>query len=359
MTDIQPTKTIEAPTSKADKPHTANVRQNRFALYCSFLLALLAVAAAALALWQNQQMTQSINRLNRHGTEINALQQSLSARQKTLNQTQQNISTLETSIAKQNLEIETLQNTLANAKPIDTPSDSFMLQKVRFLLELSKINANWSHDSQSNLALLQDADTILSQISSASVYPVRQALTKEISLWQALPTLDTAGILNQLDELIHNIDTLPFIQTNNSLNTATKSHQGLANTWKEGLHDSIAFLQKLVIIRYHDAEINPLISPMHEAILRDGLRIQLYEAQWAVLTQDDVLFKQALSNALDTCKKTFTSDSADTVSLIEHLTALQALSLTHTKPTASTLELVNHLINQGLNKAVNKPSTNP
>lgn len=359
MTDNPKTQNIETAqleTGHTDAPLT-RAGSSRLGLIAAFLLALTAMTAAALALWQMQQLKQSVTHLNRYGSQINALKRSLTDSQNALSQEQQSLEKLQTTLKTQSLHIETLNTALAESKPSHKVSDSFILQKVRFLLELSALNTHWTNDSQSSLKLLQDADAQLSLISSTSVYPLRQALATEINLWQSLAKLDTVGILSQLDEAIRQIDTLSIKQIDVQINPPIKNAQDSPNTWQDSLHASMALLQKLVIIRHHDTAVNPLISPMHEVILRDGIRLQLYEAQWAVLTQNNTLYQLALNNALDLCKKTFANNATSTASFIQGLTALRALSLEQDKPKTNTLDLVNQLIKQDIATTTSKQST--
>lgn len=334
-------------------------RPNRLTIFATFLLALIAMTTSAIALWQNQQFKQSINALSKHSAQMNILKQALSEQQQTQHQEQQTIEDLRSVLNIQSNQIETLKILISESKPNETPNDNFILQKARFLLELSEMNAHWSNNPQASIALLQEANMLLSQISNPSIASIRQALAIEIGLWQALPTTDTISILNQLNQAISQIDNLSIKQARMPLNQPTKNTQGFPSTWKEGLHESMLLLQKLVIIRHHDTEINPLISPIHEAILRDSLRLQLYQSQWAILIQDNTLYQQALNNAINICKKTFTSDAASTEAFMKNLIALQELSLTKTKPSASTLELVNQLLHQVLDKTMDKPLQNP
>lgn len=331
-------------------------QSNRLTHFASILFAFVAIIMASITLWQNIVLKKNLAHVHQYDAALRTLKQSSLDNQTQLTQEQEIIAKLEHRLEAQNQEILRLKENTQKMPTTDNNSERFILQKAHFQLELAAMNAHWTNDSESSLTLLQEADNTLKQISNPSVYPIRQALASEIKLWQNRVKIDSVGILTQLDQAIEQINHLSLQQNELKINNPTNNTTKKANTWKDELEKNMLRLEKLVVIRHHESEINPLISPMHEAIIRDGLRLQLYEAKWAVLMQNDALYQLALKNAIHTCETTFSNQSTQSSSFIKNLSELSTLSLTETKPDANALKLINQLINQGFDNTENDPA---
>ena len=228
-------------------------------------------------------------------------------------------------------------------------SQNWQLLKARYYLELAQINAHWSKSFAATVAMLQQADQLLEQLNDPKVFDIRQAIAKDIAQLQALPKIDVAGILSQLDAAQNSLTDLNIPSVlNNEKPETTKSPEaskGNLPVWHLHLQDSMNLLNKLVVIRRNDENIKPLISPEFEAILKENIRLNLQEAQWAVLNRNPQVYQLVLNQALTTLKKNFNQGAQNTASLIKKLTDLQQVQLTQKKPEiGSALPLLNQII---------------
>lgn len=223
----------------------------------------------------------------------------------------------------------------------------WLLLKARYCIELAQINAHWSDNTDTTVALLQQADTLLAEIHDQRSFVVRQALSKEITLLQTMPKIDTAGLLSQLDaaqSVIANLELKPTVAPAEKDASSTTTNEA-SSAWRERLKNSVGLLEKLVVVRRHDEDILPLPSPAYESMLREGIRLNLQEAQWAALQNNEAIYQFSLAQALKNINRAFEPNTVVTDALIKQLKNLQQIHLIQQKPILEqSLPLLNQLI---------------
>ena len=228
----------------------------------------------------------------------------------------------------------------------------WLLLKARHYLELAQVNLHWSDDSKASIALLQQADTLLGEIPDQRVFPVRQTIATDISRLQAMPVVDVAGLLSQLDaaqDLVSKLTVQSALVSPASQST-TPEASASPSAWRTKLRDNISVLEKLVVIHHHDEDIKPMLSPMLQNILRESIRMNLQEAQWAVLQNNSQVYQLSLQRALTQIKRNFDLSANSAQALIKNLQALQQQKLNAEKPVISdSLQQLNQIIDSGAN----------
>lgn len=227
-------------------------------------------------------------------------------------------------------------------------NQDWLLLKARYYLELAQINAHWSNNFNATIALLRQADNLLKQLNAPKVFEVRQTIAKEISMLQATPSLDIAGLLSQLDAAQASVSKLTIQSTitdSGAEEEADTPQTSNPSAWRSRLQDSVNLLEKLVIVRRNDEDIQPLMSPLFESILRESIRLNLQEAQWAILNNNPVVFQLALKQATTNLKRTFNQQAPNTITLLQQLNELQKITITQEKPEiGQALPLLNQMI---------------
>jgi|GEM_PF-1048838 len=345
QTQLSSKKTPKASTTVSP----GNVPSNRKKLYLqsvALFLALIALGCAVYAIYTTLQMRAGANQqTQRLLSEIDSLRKQqnettaeMNATSKTLSQTdeklQDKLHTLDKSLQS------AMQQHLYQAK-------DWLFLKARYYLELAQVNAHWSGDLQTTTALLQQADDLLAQVHDQRVFAIRQAIAKEIVQLQAIPSIDTAGLLSQLDAAQRGVAALSL--KNSVPDSATTPPVAPANktpsAWRERLKESVSLLEKLVVIRRHDEPIQPLPTPGQEALLRESIRLNLQAAQWAVLQKNDAVYQLSLAQAIKTIKQSFKQQAPNTQALMKQLQDLQQTHLTQKTPVLEqSLPLLNQLI---------------
>ena len=127
-------------------------------------------------------------------------------------------------------------------------------------------------------------------------------------------------------------------------NLTTTNHES-TSAWRERLKESVGLLEKLVVIRHHNEEILPLPSPAYESMLRESIRLNLQEAQWAALQNNETVYQFSLAQATKNVHRSFELNTSITKTLIKQLQGLQKIHFLQQKPLLDqSLPLLNQLI---------------
>lgn len=269
-----------------------------------------------------------------------------------LEEEQANNKTIDSSLSKTQASLQNQLQTLnknfeSTLKQQLYQKNDWLLLRARYYLELAQINAHWSGNQEVTIALLQQADKVLHDIAEQKAYEIRQAIAKELAQFKTLAQVDIPGILSQLDAAQNTLVTLPIKQPfssmqNNPQQQKTKDENA---SWHKRFKQSMNVLEKLVIIRRNDSDTLPLISPLHQTLIRDSIGLNLQQAEWAILQNNPAVYQLALTQALTAIKRTFDENTAATQALIKQLEALKQVNLISTKPVIEeSLSLLNQWI---------------
>ncbi|MCW8408742.1 uroporphyrinogen-III C-methyltransferase [Legionella sp. PATHC035] len=327
------------------KSNTSVSKNNYLITALAFIVALGALGIASYTFSLNKQLH---DQLNTAQSNITSQLQQLDQKQE---QTQEQINTKTNNAEETQTQLQTKFENLS--KQVQTAmsqrfyqKQDWILLKARYYLELAQINAHWSNGVDATVALLEQADQLLKQINNPKIFNIRQAIAKDIAQMQALPSVDIAGLLSQLDAAQNSINDLSIplpVSEKPAPKNATPSPNN--SSWRSRLQSSMSVLEKLVVIRRHDQEIKPLMSPLFEAILKEKLRLNLQEAQWAVLHQNAFVYQLVLKQAINNLSTNFNKDTPNTAALIKKLTDLLQVNITPKRPElGSALPMLNELI---------------
>jgi len=313
----------------------------------SLVSALAAIVLAIYTVQYSMNLQQSMQADNKQlAAQINELKQTQSSSLEQVDTKAQNFVQAQNDLQGK---MDTLNHQLQNAMNQRLyQNQDWLLLKARYLLELAQTDAYWSHNYTTASALLQQADDVLKQINSPKIFDVRQAIAKEITLLKGANTLDVAGLLSQLDALQLGVGKLA-IETNMTDTEATNSTASptasTPSTWRTRLHGSLNLLEKLVVVRRDNEDVKPLLTPLFESLLRESIRMNLQEAQWAILNNNAAVFQLSLKQASQNLKRTFSDKEQNTEALIKQIDTLAATQLNPEKPELGlALPLLNRLI---------------
>ncbi|KTD44791.1 uroporphyrinogen-III C-methyltransferase [Legionella parisiensis] len=347
---IQKTKkTVSTSPSEKTKPKgNSPVCHNKYLIFVlSIIVSFVALGIAAYTLFLNKQLHAQLSEAqNNFSTHLQQLEQKQDQAQELINAKTNNAEEIQKQLQTK---FESLSKQLQNAMSQKFyQNQDWLLLKARYYLELAQINAHWSYGVDSTVVLLEQADQLLKQLNGPKILEIRQAIAKDIAQNQALPSVDIAGLLSQLDAAQHSINDLsiplPISENVTSTgNSTTPTSNSL--TWRTHIQNSVNILEKLVVIRRHDQEIKPLLSPALEAILKEKLRLNLQEAQWAILNNEPSVYQLVLKQAIDSLKMNFNANMPKTAALIKKLTELQQKNIAQKRPSMGpVLPMINELI---------------
>ena len=186
---------------------------------------------------------------------------------------------------------------------------------------MASLNAHWDTNHTSTTAMLKEADAILAPLHNPALLAVRKAIALDVHTIQSAPTTDITALLTQLDAALKStsslsINPLPIEETNPT--TATSNNEA---------HPVLRFFKHLVTIQYNPDQLQPKPTLAFEAMLRATIRLNLSEAQWAVLEHNNTVYQLALNQAMHGLEQSFASDAASTKALIQLLSTLKQTQL--------------------------------
>ncbi|GAA5524305.1 hypothetical protein Maes01_00860 [Microbulbifer aestuariivivens] len=178
----------------------------------------------------------------------------------------------------------------------------WQLAEADYLLRLANQRLLLERDTRATLGLLEEVDSILRRIDLPDLFAVRQQLAEEITALKLVDNIDREGIFLRLRALEEQLlrtniqpefdlatpDTIVIAEDGSS----EQNQSPLSRSWNHFLQ----FMQDSVRIR--DGDIDPvLLSPQSEARFRQSLRLNMEQAELALLRENDTVFRDSLLRA--------------------------------------------------------------
>jgi uroporphyrin-III C-methyltransferase len=204
-----------------------------------------------------------------------------------------------------------------------TDRKDWLLAEAEYLLRLANQRLIMSGDIAAAIALLRSADNILLELEDVTLHNTRAALATDLAALRALPQVDVEGLYLRLAGLIEQVDQLAIFQLPDAIVReevvpAQDWQQRLQHGYEEALHK----LSDYIVIRRRDVPYEALMDPQWEGLVRQNLRMLLEQAQVALLSGNQVLFRQSLERAGHWVEQFFEVDEAGSRALAAELTAL-------------------------------------
>lgn len=204
----------------------------------------------------------------------------------------------------------------------------WLMNEATYYLRLAQQHLTLTRDTQGTKALLASVDQLLAQQTDSRLLPLRQALAHD-QLALAAANSDTTGLYLRLSALADRIHHLQDIrrQASPAPITPNTPHPALADTasvWEKGWDK----LQQLVTIRRHAHPLQPLLSETEQALVKEALRLDLAQAQLALLQANDAIYEASLTAAEKRLQQFFPLLSAtEQAALQQEFTALRTSNI--------------------------------
>ena len=205
-------------------------------------------------------------------------------------------------------------------------SQSWKLERAAYLLNMAQLSLHWEKSPLPAIRLLESSDELIQALKNPLYLGLRQTLSNEISELKSLPSIDTAGLLAQLDSLSLALNGLPLkavtpeaseTSVSNSVNP-TKNH----SRWQQALDKSLESLSKIVVIRKHDVNYHPLLSQDEKKLITQQLQLSLKQAQWALIHQEQKIYTLVLTQINQTLTNYFDINDESTQHVLKQLHSL-------------------------------------
>ena len=217
-----------------------------------------------------------------------------------------------------------------------TDRQDWLLAEAQYLLRLANQRLIMADDLVAAKALLLSADSILAEMEDVALHDVRAAVAADLAAVRAVPKRDIQGMYLVLAALIEQAGKLVIFQLPEQVSSAADQP---AENWqgrlKQGYESALLKLSDYIIIRRRDVPIEALMDPQWEGLVRQNLRMLLEQAQVALLSGNQTLFRESLARANHWVAEFFDADEAAARALSQEILTLQERNIAVEMPDIS------------------------
>ena len=215
--------------------------------------------------------------------------------------------------------------------------ESWLLAEAEYLLRLANQRVIMTGDAVAAQALLETADDILQEMDDPGLHPVRAALASDLAALRAVPGVDVDGLYLRLAALLGQADALVIFELPEA---AAQPRPEEADTWRgrlrQGYESALRKLSDYIVIRRRDVPVQSLMDPQWEGLVRQNLRMLLEQAQVALLSGNQRLYRESLGRARRWVGEFFASDGAAARAMAREIDQLADATITVALPDVST-----------------------
>lgn len=228
-------------------------------------------------------------------------------------------------------------------------SNDWIMQKAKYYLELAIINNNWTDDSNTTQKLLMAADNTLKDIPKDEVTEVRKLIAEEELRVSSINKLDKIKILSEIHAINKYLQEQPIIPLKNRIKPV-KTSQNINNissiNWQDTFKNNLKKLNSLIIIRHNNANSTKLFSPSYLTAVRETIKLNLQQMQWAILERNQDIYNLSCQQAIDNIDYSLDDENPQKKAILNKLKNLQKIDLTLTKTKiGKSLIKLNKIIN--------------
>ena len=262
------------------------------------------------------------------------------------------VATMESRYAESQNQRVALENLYNN---LSANSDEAALAEVEQMLLIAAQQLQLSANARAALIAMQTADERLQRMNRPAFSGLRQAINNDMDKLRALHDVDITGINLQINNLITAVDRMPLAYQQRAASEPvaqaappkSEEHlmEPLANrlseqitpakslvmaghpdetAWKKLLREIWNEVKQLVRIENTDKAEIPLLPPNQEFFLRENLKLSLLSARLALLSRDEVSFRQGLKTAQLWTARYFDAKSSESKRMSDGLKKLVA-----------------------------------
>ncbi|MCG7599471.1 uroporphyrinogen-III C-methyltransferase [Halomonas sp. McH1-25] len=295
------------------------------------LVILLALIAALAGWWGWQKLQAQQARLSQlsqvqsstsdNADAIEELRSQLSGRDQ---QRQQAVQDLRNEMQQYRQEVnQTLDDVLAKlAEEQETDPNEWLFSEVEYLLRLANQRLQLERDVNGAISLLRTADERLAQADNPALTPVRRAIQSELGELQSVPNIDRTGLYLQLMAQQQQLAKLPLQQDIEQIAAEGGDTSTVEGAWQQQLSRLWQEIKELVVVRRHDQALEALMTPEQESYLRQNVRLQLEQAQLALLQANPELYRASLEKAITLIEGYYDTDSDGVQQVLDTLRSL-------------------------------------
>ncbi|MEM9759496.1 MAG: uroporphyrinogen-III C-methyltransferase [Pseudomonadota bacterium] len=201
---------------------------------------------------------------------------------------------------------------------------AWQIAEVQYLLRLANQRLIMTGDTLSAEALLRSADNILRELADPNLHGLREAVASDTAAVRAVPRLDMQGLYLRLEALIRQTDALVLFELPTRSEAAALEP---AETWQsrltQGFDAAVTKLSEYIVVSRRDVPVETLMDPQYEGLVRQNMRMLLEQAQVAMLSGNERLYRQSLERAEGWVTQFFKADQQAAQAMTEELRRLR------------------------------------
>lgn len=184
--------------------------------------------------------------------------------------------------------------------------DDRLLAETLLLLKQANLRLLLERDAPGALLLIAEAEHLLNKTTlvDPELLAVRQAINRDLTALKLVKPLDKEGLYLQLTSLLELIPQLPqqpeftpARATPEEEMSAPDEHSSWTDWLGHSLHRLRIGIKNYVRLDDRSNPDKPILTPEAARLIELDLRLQLEQAQTALLQQRSVIFKQSLKTA--------------------------------------------------------------
>lgn len=210
------------------------------------------------------------------------------------------------------------------AREQDPDPSEWTYAEVEYLLRLANQRLQLERDISGARSLLRTADERVAQADNPALTAVRRAIQSELAALDSVAAVDRTGLYLALVAQQEQLAKLPLKQDVEQIVAEGGDTSPMDGAWREQLSRLGEELKELVVIRRHDQAFEALITPKQEAYLRQNVRLQLEQAQLAVLDGNSQLLKASLEKATALIERYYNTKHGGVQASLKKLRSLAA-----------------------------------
>lgn len=210
----------------------------------------------------------------------------------------------------------------------------WLLSESDHYLRLAQQHLLLTRDIVGARALLDVADRLLAAHGDNRLLPLRQAIARDRLALGAAQNLDVPGLYLRLGAFSERVAALrlPAPDRARPATAATVPVPAATSVLESGL----ARLRSLVTVRHHGEPLQPLLSDADRALVRESLRLDLAQAQLALMRAEPTIFRASLVAAKGRLARYYGQlPQAEYQGLLRELDALAAIDIRPALPDLS------------------------
>lgn len=294
--------TLPAISSASD----SGARTRLWPLWLMMALLLMITLALGIALWDQHRRQQVLDQ--RYQTLDEQVSDLRKTRESLISNRNERIIRLENRLEQQQERTQTQARQIEhNARSLlglgERTRTDWLLAEAEYLLRLANQRLQLEGDHQGALRLQESADKLLAKVDDAGVYPIRQALAREILTLRTMEPVDVTGLYLELEAAMGMASKLGLQQLfasdsrqQQATGTAAEG-ASLPGSWQEAWGQVRDTLDRMVRIRRLDEPARVALSPEQNAQSRLHLQLMFEQAAVALLREDQSAYRRALQRA--------------------------------------------------------------